>query len=211
MLLDILGDALQVLLHWQFWAVGVGSGLAILALMIIAGLLAATGENNGIGCLVIPVVWVAPVVISTIGIILLLPLMITRSPTIAFSLLQQIGLWNVLYITGAGFLASLLVAFVPLIGQLQSVLAFAQASTVVAVSANIISHGQVHLWPGFFMSVALAAISLIITSLFIFCITVLLSFFKNKEEYAQLGGMALGSVTVFIPATVYCSWIRIAS
>jgi hypothetical protein len=198
---------------WQFWVVAIGSTIAIAiggGLSVIA--LATPRIGGHLGWAAVPVMLLLPNIIVTAGIILLIPAMLLRGGHLGFEYLSVLGLLGFLKVFGAAFLGTLLVAFIPIFGRVNSVLSMAHAAIVVSFSISLITKGAINIWPDIWTAL-LMAISIAVGGWALMLVlswpTVLLT--RGSETGMQLIGLVLRSAVTYVAAAVYGGWIKVAN
>ena len=218
MFFDSIGDGLQILTYWRFWAVLLGAGVVgILPTLILVALSMATersaGKNTALGCLITPVTFIWTPVVLTVTIILLWPLMVARYDVINIDFVRVFSVWQITKMVLLGVITVIIVSIIPFIGSLHSVPFFAQSSVILSAATSIFSHGRAVLWPGILNSVGFALVGSILSTLIFYALMLpIVALLQNRgEESPLLISKTLGFLPALIPACIYAGWLRHAN
>lgn len=213
MFFESIGDGLQVLTYWRFWAIVLGGGFVSFLPFLILGLASVPlrGGAEAFGCLLAPFMMLWSPLVLTATVILAAPLMITRMDTIPFEFLSLFSWWNIAKIAGIGIVAFFIVGIIPVVGSVATLPLFAQASAVLAVVMTNASGGAAAVWPGFFMGLGLAVVGSIVATIAFYLIVLPIVALFRDEGAATVLGMPLSFVPAMVPVTLYAGWLRVAN
>ena len=115
---DTLQEAGEILLHWRFWAVTFSYGALQLIPLLVIGVTAE--KSTALGCITWVITGVAwPVFILTGTLLILAPLMIGHVDKIAWDFLGTFSIRQIAIIGGISFVATLIIALIPVLGHIQ--------------------------------------------------------------------------------------------
>lgn len=213
-------SGLSVLLHWQTYAAA-GIFLALsMGPMLLIGLVAMKSEAAGglVGCLSMLVMPALQVFALVVFVLTLSPILLGLSDKAAWSLPWAITAeepWLVAKFVGKLLIAAIVLAFIPILGRLQSLhtllLGSFALALVVGLLGNInpqIAAKQVALWPGFWFVVGLVAVGSAMAWVGMFCAALLSTAVDARAEgLGQLVAFPLAAVFGFIPLFIYAAWV----
>lgn len=212
MFFDAMNEAFDILTYWRFWAVTLCYGALNFVPLLISGFIAEKSTAAGVTMwFVSGIVW--PVIILTGTILLLTPLMLGGVNEIGWDFLGLFSIQQIAIIGGIGFVASLLVAFIPIIGQFRSISNFVQVAVMLAVVAYMLFGDTAEVWPGWFMGLGLAVTGgITATILGMSMIGLIMAVLGEKREgMATILANPVAALASMVPACLYAGWFRVAN
>ena len=212
MFFDAVIQAFDIMAHWRFWAVTLCYGALNLVPLLITGLLAQKSTAAGVVVWFISgIVW--PVIVLTGAVLLLTPFMFAGVNEIGWDILGLFSIQHIAIVGGVGFIASLLVAFIPIVGHFQSIGNFVQVSAMLAVVAYLLFGESAAIWPGWFMGLGLAVTggvtATILGMLMIGLIGAVLG--EKRDDMVVILANPIAALASMVPACLYAGWFRVAN
>lgn len=219
---DAVVGALKILTHWEVYAAGLEYFLIFVVPMAIAGFLMEKGENEGggmvIGCasmLLMPVVKVGAMAVF---ILTLSPIIFGFSSDAAWSFPWQLvygAPWAFAKLIGALVVAAIILAFIPFLGQLQSLHTLVLGGIALVFVLGILEsaypglvHSRVDVIPGFWFVVGLVVVGAAMSWVGIIAAALVATAFdKVTQSLSQLLMFPTGAVFGFIPVFIYGAWL----
>lgn len=213
MFLESIGDGLQVLLYWRFWAIVFGGGIVSFLPIIVLGIasIPVRGGGEALGCALAPFMMLWSPLVLTATVILSAPIMIARSDAIPFEFLSLFSWWDIAKVAGIGLIAYFVVGLIPVLGHIGTLPLFAQASTVLAVIMTNVSGGNATVWPGFIMGAGLALVGSVVAVIAYYLLVVPIVALSRSEGAATMFAMPASFIPALVPVTFYAGWLRTAN
>jgi len=211
MFIDVAQEAFGTIATWQFWSVVVVSSFVIiLGFGLLSLPMVLPGISRVLAFVSMPVMFFLPSITVTVGIILLIPVMIFRTDGFGWDYIYYFGVVDLLKIAGAGFLGTLVAAFLPIIGRAESTMALAQAAVVLSLSIRWLSNGAINVRPDFWTAVVmLLSIGIAMWAFTLLVALVSMAVFGSRAESAKLVSLVLGSFLSYLAAAVYAGWVSV--
>lgn len=209
---DSLREGADILTYWRFWAVALSYGALGLVPLLLAGMLGEKRLGSSfVVMMVSAVIW--PVVILTGTILLLAPLMLGRVNVIAWEFLGQYSIGQIAMIGGVAFVAGILIAIVPIIGQFNAVVGFIQVAVMLGLLTSALTGGQAEVWPGWLMALGLAATGGIIAHVLgvVVAVAAFAALGEEREGLVVLVVNPVTALTSLLPGCFYAGWLRVAN
>ena len=206
----------SILGHWRVWAIVLIYGVMSVVMLVLIAYTASI--NMGVGCFsyfLIGPLWNG--VVLTCALLVLTPLLLFGENQIVWEVLRIVTLTQIFLIAAIGIGTGLLTAFIPFLGQLPSISAFAQGAAILAAIAHMASGGTVELWPGLWNAIGFAVAGAIISYL---CTILFLPFVAladlartglAREDLATAIGAFASGVPAMLPVFFYAGWLRVAN
>jgi len=211
---------LGTLANWQTYAAALMFLLLSLSPMFLIGwLMMHSGKAGGaVGCLSVLAVPFFQTFALVIFVLTLSPVMLGISDSAAWStpwLMTSAQPWLVAKSIGVLFIATLVFGFIPVFGRFQSLHILLLGSFVLAFVAVIIEQNNpqvaaknVHMWPGFWFVIGLAAIGSAFAWLGTLITAVMSTVIDSRfEGLGQFMTAPLAATLGFIPLFMYAAWI----
>lgn len=213
---------LGMLTHWETY-VAVAEALLITwsGPMVIMGISAFAGRAAGLmGCftmILIPL-------LQTFGVMVLVvtlsPLILQFNDHAAWAMpwqLANIDWWMTFKFVGLALLATVIIAFIPIIGQFQSlgvlvvgVLALALVLGIYDNMNNGIVDKKVHFWPGWLFGIGLVLAGTILGSIGLLCAAAIGQLLGSRWEGSPtMIAMPISMAFGFLPVFIYGSWLAL--
>jgi len=217
---DSLVAGLKVLTYWEIYVAAIEYLVIFWVPIALAGLLIANSESaeGVIGCLGMLLMPVLQVVAMAIMLLTIAPIIFGFAEEAAWSFP-----WKVLSVAPGAFfrligvliVAAIILAFVPILGQLQSLQTLVLGGITLTFVLGIIDsaepglvQGRVDFLPGFWFSVGLIVIGGILSWIAMICVAAALSLFELVDEgIGQMLMVPFASIFGFIPVFIYGAWL----
>lgn len=218
---ESVGNGLRVLSYWQTYL----AGLLFLALsmgpMFLIGTVAMkSGRGEGlVGCLSMLILPFFQVFALVVFVLTMAPIILGISQEAAWSFpwsLTAEAPWEVTKFVGKLLLAAIVLAFIPILGRLQSLHTLLLGSLALVLVVGIIKMANptlaaksVHFWPGLWFAVGLLIISGVMAWLGIMLAALLATAIESKtgEGIGQLLVFPVAAIFGFIPLFIYGAWL----
>jgi len=217
---DAVTGGLRVLTYWQSYVAGLEYLAVYMVPMGIVGLLAMRSEKaaGAIGCL-------SMLVLPALQVFAIFVFVLTLSPIILG--LSQEAAWGFPWVlafeapgavakfVGLLLIAALIVAFIPILGRLQSLHTLVLGAFGLALVLGIIDNANpgyvakhVHFWPGFWFALGLLVIGAVLAWVGTLAAAALAVAVESKiEGFGQMLMFPIGAIFGFIPVFMYGAWL----
>jgi len=214
---DAVASGLGMLAHWQTYAAALLFLLLSVGPMVLIGLvMSSSGRAAGaVGCLSMLVVPFLQTFALVVFVLSLAPLMLGLSTDAAWSfpwLLLGHEPWFMVKLVGKLLIAAVVLAFVPLIGRMQSLHTLLLGGLALALVIGIIEHNApartIPMWPGFWFVLgllvvggALAWVGMILAAIIATAVD------ARAEGLGQLVAFPVAATLGFVPLFIYAGWL----
>jgi hypothetical protein len=217
---DAVVGGLKVLTHWQTYIAGLEYVTIYMIPTALAGFMMekSTGVAMGVGCLsmlVMPLLQVAALVVFVLTLSpIILGLSHDAAWTFPFVLITTSPFRFLMFVGLLGMLA-LLLAFVPLLGRIQSlhVMVLGGVSLVLALRILVSAYPNavftnLRLWPGIWFVVGLLVIGAIVAHIATLLTALISALLRPQgEHWSSLLLIPIGAIFGFIPVFMYGTWL----
>ena len=220
MFLDSVVGGLSVFSYWETYVAGLEYLAIVFIPMAILGIFMETSESAGayVGCLGMLVLPLVQLVGVAVYVLTLAPIILGIGTDAAWDLPWTVMLLapgEFLWLVGKLILATLVLALMPIINQLESLATFALGVitlTFVLGLVNSINPGFVHegmdILPGFWFSVGLLLVSGVVSWVGLMLPALLFSTARPYDEGLAGPVMSVfGAVFGFVPVFMYGAWL----
>jgi hypothetical protein len=213
---SIIGG-LKVLTFWEVYVAALIFTIISVAPMFIFGLV---GEKNGaVGCL--GSMLIAPLfqaLATIIFVFTLFPILLGFADDAAWSFPWKILFSSPLPMIKASFIiiiVTIVLAFIPLLGQIQSLHTFASGAISLVMVLRILHSAypnipveKIHIMPGFLSIIGFLIIAGVVSWASTMLVAVIATALGDRaEEYTMLIAIPLGGVFGFVPVFIYGAYI----
>ena len=217
MFLESVLNGLSVLSYWQIYLAGIIYSIVILLPLFLIGL--GMSKFEPLGCITILIDHFFRALATLIFIFTLFPIILGLADKAAWSFPWIILINDPWYMIKSAFILmvlSFLLAFIPIIGQFQSVQALLLGSVCLIFVINILHAiepnfeiSRLRFFPGYIYIIGFLIISAITSYLAIIVAAFLLSLNKYLENFSEIISIPIGAAFGFIPVFIYGAWIGI--
>jgi hypothetical protein len=217
---DAVTGGLGVLTYWQTYVAGLEYLAVYMVPMGVVGFLAMRSERaaGAIGCLSMLVLPVLQVFAIFVFVLTLSPIILGLSPEAAWGFPWMLAFeapGSVAKFVGLLLIAALVLAFVPILGRLQSLHTLVLGALGLALVLGIIDNAnpgfvakRVHFWPGFWFTLGLLVIGAVLAWIGTLAAAALAVAVESKiEGFGQLLMFPIGAIFGFIPVFMYGAWL----
>ncbi len=218
MFLESVVNGLSVLTYWQVYLAGlIYSAIIFLPLFLIGLGMSKFGEP--LGCISVLIDPFFRALATLIFIFTLFPIILGLADKAAWSFPWIILINDPWYMIKSAFILialSVLLAFIPIIGQFQSVQTLLLGS-VCLISVIKILHAiepnfeisRLSFFPGYIYIIGFIIISVLTSYLAIIIAAFLIGSIKFLEDFSEIISIPVGAAFGFIPVFIYGAWIGI--
>ena len=209
---DSLREGADILTYWRFWAVTLSYGVLGIVPLVLAGILIEKRPGSGVAVMAVcAVVW--PVIILTGTILLLAPLMLGKVNVIGWEVLGLYSIQQIAVIGGVAFVASILIAIVPIIGRFNSIVDVVQVAVMLGILTSVLTGGQAVIWPGWLMALGLALAGGFVAHVLGMAVgaVVYAALGEERESLIILVVKPMAALVSILPGCFYAGWLRIAN
>lgn len=215
-----IANGFEVLSYWETYVAGVIFILISIGPTVPIGLLAMkSGRFSGLaGCLPVLILPIFQVFAFFVFVVTLSPIILGLSNDAAWTLPWQLIFhfpWGIIKLIFVLLLATFLIAFVPLIGRLQSLHTLIMGSVALIMVLGILKAvnpvfpiENVRLWPGFWFTLGLLLVGAVLA-----WVGLMLAAFLSAPIEAAVAGLGqlilfpIGGIFGFIPVFIYGAWL----
>ncbi|MEQ1718606.1 MAG: hypothetical protein ABL907_21910 [Hyphomicrobium sp.] len=207
-------------MHWQTYAAGLLFLLLSMGPMVLIGLtMEKAGRAGGaVGCLSMLAMPFFQTFALIVFVLTLSPILLGLSNDAAWSfpwMLTAEAPWTMTKFVGKLLLVALVLAFIPLIGRIQSLhtlllggIALASVIEIIGTIYPVIAAKNVTLWPGFLFLVGLLVLSALMAWLGMMAVALLVTIVEARfEGIGQILVFPVAAVFGFIPLFIYGAWL----
>lgn len=218
---ESVGSGLEVLAYWQTYL----AGLLFLALYMgptfLIGVIVIKSDRNagGAGFSFILISSLFHTFALVIFVLTMSPIILGLFDDAVWSFPWSFAAerpWSITKLVAKLLLTSVFLAFVPIIGRLQSLHTLILGGLTLAVAVGMIKAGNpvlatkaVHIWPGFWFATGLLVIGLIVAWLGEMLATFLAAIIEAKigEGTGRLFILPIAAIFGFVPLFMYGAWL----
>lgn len=217
---DALIGGLAVLTYWETYAAALLYLAIFMGPLMLVGLTLqkAEGAAGTLGCLTMIVMPVLQTFALLVFVLTLSPILLGLQPDAAWSFpwtLTAQAPWGMAKMVGILFLAALVTAFIPIVGQLQSLQTAVLGSIALALVLALIEKAspgsvsnRVALWPGFWFFLGLMFVGGLMAWIGTLVAALLTSVLESAAEgVGQLLLFPIAAVFGFIPLFMYGAYL----
>jgi len=214
---DAVASGLGTLAHWQTYAAALLFLLLSVGPIMLIGLamLSSGRAAAAIGCLSMLVVPFLQTFALVVFVLTLAPLMLGFFFYAMWSfpwLLLSHDLWFMVKLVGKLLIVEVVLAFVPMLGRMQSLHTLLLGGLALALVVGIIEHNSpartIPMWPGFWFVVgllivggALAWVGMILAAIIATAVD------AKAEGLGQLVAFPVAAALGFVPLFIYAGWL----
>lgn len=217
MFLESVINGLAILTYWQIYLAGLIYSFVILLPLFLIGL--GMSKFEALGCITILIDPFLRALATLIFIFTLFPIILGLANAAAWSFPWVILIndpWFMIKSAIILMVLSFLLAFIPIIGQFQSVHTLLLGSvclisvikTLHSIEPNF-DISRLHFFPGYIYVIGFLIISAISSYLAILLSAFLLASSKFLEDFSEIIIIPIGAAFGFIPVFIYGAWIGI--
>jgi hypothetical protein len=217
---DAVTGGLGVLTYWETYVAGLVYLAVYMVPMGVVGFLAMRSEKaaGAIGCLSMLVLPALQVFAIFVFVLTLSPIILGFSQDAAWAFPWVLAFeapGSVAKFVGLLLIAALILAFVPILGQLQSLHTLVLGAFGLALVLGIIDSAnpgfvakRVHFWPGFWFAIGLLIIGGVLAWIGTLVAAALATAVESAVEgFGQLLMFPIGAIFGFIPMFMYGAWL----
>lgn len=218
---ESVGSGLGVLAYWQTYLAGLlFLALSVGPMFLIGAVAMKSGRAEGaIGCLSMLVLPFFQVFALVVFVLTMSPIILGLSQEAAWSFpwsLTAEAPWEVAKFVGKLLLAAIVLAFIPILGCLQSLHTLLLGSLALVLVIGMIkmvnptlAAKSVHFWPGFWFTAGLLIIGAVMAWFGVMLAALLATAIEAKtgEGIGQLLVFPVAAIFGFIPLFMYGAWL----
>lgn len=217
---DAVTGGLGVLTYWETYAAGLEYLAVFMIPMGLIGYFAMKSERaaGAIGCLSMLVLPALQVFAIFVFVLTLSPIILGFSQDAAWAFPWVLVIeapWSVVKFVGLLLVAALILAFIPILGRLQSLHTLVLGAFGLALVLGIIDSAnpgfvskRVHFWPGFWFTFGLLILGGILAWVGRLVAAALATAVESAAEgFGQLFMFPIAAVFGFIPVFMYGAWL----
>lgn len=217
MFLDAIESGLRTLLYWQTYVAVLLFILLSVGPMVLFGLATASaGRASGaVGCLLMLVTPLFQTFALVVFVLTLAPLMLGFSSDAAWTLAWEFMAaepWVMARLVGQLLIAALILAFIPILGRMQSLHTLLLGSLALALIIGFIEHSNpghsISMWPGFWFVVGLLIVGSALAWVGTIIAAIVATAIEAKVEgLGQLIAFPIAATLGFVPLFIYAGWL----
>lgn len=214
---DAVGTGLMMFAQWQTYiAAGLFLSLALAPALLVGLVTSRAGVASlPIGCLSVLIMPFFQAFALLVFVLTLSPLMLGTGADASWSLPWRLLLhspWFVAKILGVMLVVAVVLALIPLVGQLHTLHALASGAVALAVVVVMIEgpapSRKIAMWPGWWFGLGLLAIGTMLAFIGTIVAAIVVTAVDAKAEgLGQLIAFPLVAPLGFIPLFIYAAWL----
>lgn len=217
MFFDAVASGLSTLLHWQTYAAVVLFLLLSAGPMVLFGLaMSSAGRAGGVvGCLSMLITPFLQTFALVVFVLTLAPVMLGFSSDAAWAFpwaLFAAEPWFMVKLVGKLLIAALILAFVPILGRMQSLHTLLLGSLALGLIIGLIEHSNptrsIPMWPGFWFVVGLLIVGSALAWVGMLLAAIIAAAVEAKAKgLGQLVAFPIAATLGFLPLFIYAGWL----
>ena len=211
---------LRVLTYWETYVAGLEYLAVFMVPMAIVSIVAIKSDKaaGALGCLSMLALPVLQVFGMVVFVLTLSPIILGLSDNAAWAFPRVLAggaPGAVAKLVGVLFIAAVILAFIPILGQLLSLHTLLLGSIALALVLRIIENeypgvvsNRVHFWPGFWFTLGLLVIGGVMAWIGTLVAALLATAIESTTEgFGQLLVLPIAAIFGFIPVFMYGAWL----